>query len=310
MRAFRMAGILVVACGAVFGQAARKLEYEVASVKPNQPSGDGRLFLIGGRGGPGTPDPGQVTYTGMTVKLLLTIAYDVKQYQVTGPGWIDSERYDIMAKIPEGATKEDARVMLQNLLAERFKLTLHHETKDFPLYELTVAKGGPKLKVSQGDYNAPPAPPPPPPPPGAGRGPIPMGKDGMPEPPKGRGMFIAMMNGRMRIAGGVQKMSDFVSILGNQLGSPVVDKTGLTGVYDFSLDFAPEPGRGLPGLPPPPPPPPGAGGPPPPPEAQAQGDLPPIMTAVQEQLGLKLDKTKGPLDVIVVDKGDKVPTEN
>lgn len=309
MRAFRMAGILVVACGAVFGQAGGKLEYEVASVKPSAPLGNGLIFM-GGRGGPGTPDPGQVTYNNMTVKSLLMMAYDVKQYQVTGPGWIDSERYDILAKVPEGATKEDARVMMQNLLAERFKIVLHHETKEFPLYELSVAKGGPKLKASTGDYNAPPTPLPPPP--AAGRGPLPIGKDGMPELPKGgRGMFMFMgMNGRARMQGNTQKMSDFAGSLSNQLGTPVVDKTGLTGIYDFTLDFAPDPGRGmLGGLPPPPPPPPGAAGPQSP-EAQAQSDLPPLMAAVQEQLGLRLDKTKGPLDVIVVDKGDKVPTEN
>jgi uncharacterized protein (TIGR03435 family) len=310
MRLLGTAGIFVIACGFAFGQAA-KLEYEVASVKPSPPMGNGPMFM-GGRGGPGTQDPGRVTLNNMTVKSLLMQAYDVKQYQVTGPAWIDSERYDIAATVPEGASKEDARVMMQNLLAERFKITLHHETKEFPLYEMTVAKGGPKMKVSTGDYNAPPPAltAPPPPPPGGGRGPIPMGKDGMPELPKGgRGMFIAMMNGRGRLQGNVQKTSDLASMLSNQLGTPVVDKTGLTGIYDFTIDFTPEQGRGMfgGGLPPPPPPPPGAGAPAPP---EGQSEFPPLTAAVQEQLGLKLDKTKGPLDMIVVDKGDKVPTDN
>jgi uncharacterized protein (TIGR03435 family) len=308
MRLRGTAGIFVIACGLAFGQAA-KLEYEVASVKASAPLGNGPIFM-GGRGGPGTTDPGQVTFNNMTVKNLLVQAYDVKQYQVTGPGWIESERYDIAAKIPEGTSKEDAKVMLQNLLAERFKLTLHHETKEFPLYEMTVAKGGPKMKVSRGDYNAPPPALPPPPPPGAGRGPIPLGKDGFPDMPKtgGRGMMIFMNNGRARMQGNVQKMSDVTSMLANQLGTPVVDKTGLTGIYDFTVDFAPEPGRGLFGpAPPPPPPPPGAAASAPP---EGQSELLPLMAAIQEQLGLKLDKTKGPLDMIVVDKGDKVPTDN
>ncbi len=131
----------------------------------------------------------------------------------------------------------------------------------------------------------------------------------MPELPKGgRGMMMVMMPGKARVAGNVQTMSDLANMLSNQLGTPVVDKTGLTGVFDFALDFAPDSlgGRGGPaGLPPPPPPPPGAT-----PEAAAPSDLPPLMAAIQEQLGLKLDKTKGPLDMIIVDKGDKVPTEN
>jgi uncharacterized protein (TIGR03435 family) len=135
-----------------------------------------------------------------------------------------------------------------------------------------------------------------------------MGKDGMPEFPKGgRGIMMFMMNGKARMGGTAQSMSELASALGNQLGTPVVDKTGISGVCDFTLDFAPETGRGLPGLGAPPPPPPGAG---PAPAADPLSDLPPLMAAIQEQLGLKLDKSKGPLDIIVVDKGDKVPTEN
>src|SRR5664279_6215744 len=83
--------------------------------------------------------------------MILTNAYGVKNYQVTGPGWLDTERYDITAKVPKGATKDDLKLMLQGLLAERFKLTLHHETKELPMYALVVGKGGPKLKESVED---------------------------------------------------------------------------------------------------------------------------------------------------------------
>jgi uncharacterized protein (TIGR03435 family) len=287
-------------------QTPAKLEFEVASVKPAPPMGNGPI-MIGGRGGPGSQDPSQMVFNNATVKMLLINAYNVKQYQVTGPSWIDTERYNIIAKVPEGTSKADGQVMLQNLLADRFKIVIHRETKDFPLYELNVAKGGSKLKVSTGDPNAPP---PALPPLGAARGgPPPMGKDGMPELPKGgRGMMMFMMPGRARVAGNVQPLSALVDMLGNQLGMPVVDKTGLTGVFDFAVDFAPDSFRGLSGpagLPPPPPPPPGADKP-----VDAPSDLPPLLTAIQEQLGLRLDKTKGPLELIVVDKGDKVPTEN
>src|ERR1039457_5492305 len=102
-------------------------------------------------GGPGTPDPGQLTYTNVSLKNILTNAYNVKGYQLSGPKWLDSERFDITAKIPMGATKEQFQLMLQNLLAERFKLTLHHETKELPMYALVVGKGGSKLKESVED---------------------------------------------------------------------------------------------------------------------------------------------------------------
>ncbi len=78
-------------------------------------------------------------------------AYGVKTYQISGPAWLDTERFDIVAKVPQGATKDDVKLMLQNLLADRFKLTLHREKKDMPMYALLVAKNGPKLKESPPD---------------------------------------------------------------------------------------------------------------------------------------------------------------
>ena len=116
----------------------------------------------------------------------------------------------------------------------------------------------------------------------------------------------------MRMVGTMQSMERLTDMLGNQLGVPVVDKTGLTGNYDFTLEFAPEPGQGpMRGLPPPPPPPGGEGGP----KAAVPGggdltDAPNLMTAVQEQLGLKLEKKKGPLELLVIDHAEKTPSEN
>ena len=103
------------------------------------------------RGGPGSPDPGQITYSNVSLKNGSDDAYEVKGYQITGPKWLDSERFDIVAKIPKGATKEQFQMMLQNLLAERFKLTLHRETKELPIYALVVGKGGPKMKETVDD---------------------------------------------------------------------------------------------------------------------------------------------------------------
>ena len=297
------AALILFACSASIALAADSPEFEVASVKRSAPPSLGSGMRAGSRGGPGTSDPGQVTYNNVTLKNLLMTAYGVKIYQISGPGWLDTERYDIVAKMPPGATKEQFALMLQNLLASRFKMTLHHETKNLPLYELVVAKNGPKLKQSVDDPNAPPPPPP---------GTMPaMGKDGVPRVPPG-GAMMTGMNGSFRMGANKQSMSKLAEMLTNQVGSPVVDKTGLTGEYDYTLEFSPEglPGGGMPaGLGLVGPPPPGAGGPP---AANAAGDpnAPSLFTALQQQLGLKLEQKKGPLDLLVIDRAEKAPTEN
>jgi uncharacterized protein (TIGR03435 family) len=108
-RALWNAGAAVFACTLAFGQAAESLTFEVASVKPSAPIRQGdRVFFGPPRGGPGTPDPGQITWSYATLKTLLTTAYDVKAYQVSGPAWLDTERYDIAVKVPAGASTEQS----------------------------------------------------------------------------------------------------------------------------------------------------------------------------------------------------------
>ncbi len=328
---------VLVSCVAL-AQTEEAPAFEVASIKPAAPQPAGMLRIMM-RGGPGTPDPGQLTYSNVTLKNILMNAYDVKNYQIEGPGWLDSERYDIVAKIPKGATKEQFRLMLQNLLAERFKVGLHHETKEMPIYSLVVGKNGPKMKESveepaatdgAGKDGGPAAggatgaPPPPPPPEAAlghatpGR--ISVGKDGMPRLPGGMpkgAMAVMMSGGRLRMASNGQTMAGLINMLANQLGRPVVDNTGLTGKYDFTLDFAPEEGGRMMG-------PMGAM----PPPAMAPGHMgeggggglaastpdaqsaPSLFTAVQEQLGLRLEPKKGPVELLVIDRAEKVPTED
>jgi len=289
---------VVLGCSIAFGQT-----FEVASVKPAAPQTDGRIMVRMG-GGPGTPDPGQLNYSNVSLKQVISNAYNVKAYQVSGPDWLDSQRYDIIAKVPEGVTKEQFNLMLQHLLAERFALELRHETKDFPLYELVVGKGGPKLKASVNDPNAAPAdallPPP---------GRITTDKNGFPQLPPGAAgrpmTMMSVMNGRLRMTSTHQTLPRLVDLLSNQVDRPVVDKTGLSGEYDVTLEFAPEGGSMMKGMPPPPPPPPGANVP-----SDNSGDAPSIYTAVQEQLGLKLDAKKGPLEFLVVTHAEKTPTEN
>ena len=277
------------------GLAADGPQFDVASVKPSIPQPGGRISMMN-RGGPGTSDPGQVTYMGISLKNLLATAYGVKSFQISGPGWLDSERFDVTAKIPPDTSKEQFGVMLQNLIAERFKLTLHHETKDLPLYELQVAKNGPKLKPYVADPNAPS-----PPVPGTPPGPPVIGKDGRPILPPGGVMFM-MSEGRLKLTVSKQSTARLADLLGNQLGQPVIDETGLTGEYDFNLEFSRE---GLPS---------GPLGPPPPPPAltaaSPDSEPPSLLTAVQEQLGLKLESKKGPQDLIVIDHAEKTPVEN
>lgn len=281
-----VAALFLVVANVAWGQTPVKeipatLKFEVATVKPAAPL-TGRGIP---RGGPGSADPGRVNYASLSVKGLLGVAYDTKSNQITGPAWIDTERYDILATVPLGATKEQVNVMLQNLLADRFKLVVHRETRDLPLYELVVAKNGSKMKPYVEDPNAPK------PEPGQ---PFARGKDGNPIPPPGT-LMMSQSPGRMRATASKQSMSRLADLLAGRVERPVIDKTGLAGDYDYSLEFRPEGPNALP---------PGPQG------APDATDAPDIFTAVQEQLGLKLESKKGPVEMLVVDRGEKVPTEN
>lgn len=295
-------------CSLVYGQGT-KLEFEVASIKPSvMPSGRG-VIRIGPPGGPGSADPGRVNYTFSTIRDLMVNAYEVKRYQVSGgPNWLDSERFDIVAKVPEGATKEQVRVMLQNLLAERFKLALHRETKELPIYALAVSGKGPRLKPSTAEEMSSPPPLPPPP----GKGGLKIGSDGCPETPPmpaGRtGNFMIMTpTGACMISNG-QTLEGLATQLSNQFDRPVIDQTGLKGKYDFKLRYDPSStpgGRGGPMM--------GAmmkdGGPPD--HMASDEDQPPsIFNALQEQLGLKLEAKRGSVELLVIEHVEKTPSEN
>jgi uncharacterized protein (TIGR03435 family) len=163
-------GLAMVTGCLAYGQTADKsLTFDAASVKPAAPptpDGRGMIMMAGPTGGPGTKDPGRIHYPYMSLKNILMNAYDVKNFQIVGPGWLDTERFDITATMPPDTTKEQFRAMLQNLLAERFKMTVHRETKELPMYSLVVAKGGPKMKEAaelpapkdEGDAPPPPSP--------------------------------------------------------------------------------------------------------------------------------------------------------
>ncbi len=239
-----------------------KPAFEVATIKPSDPARPGKLFTMRGQ---------EVLTINTTVSDLITMAYDVHLRQVTGgPTWLENEKYDITGKpeVPGQPNVAQMKIMIQKLLEDRFQLKFHREKKELNVYVVTVAKGGPKLTKSQSDPN------------------------GLP------GLFFgrapAGMNFNVRNA----TIAEVGSVLqGSVLDKPVVDQTGLTEKYDFTLKFTPDPGQmgGLGGAPPP---------------AADNVEAPPdIFAAFQQQLGLKLESTKAPADVMVIDRVEK-PSAN
>src|ERR1017187_9270985 len=129
--------VLLLSLCRSYGQTAEKtITFDAASIKPAVMPAPGRAMMAGPTGGPGTQDPGRVHFPFISLKALLLSAYDVKTYQIQGPAWLDTERFDVNATMPPETTREQFRAMLQNLLAERFKLTIHRETKELPMYSL------------------------------------------------------------------------------------------------------------------------------------------------------------------------------
>jgi bla regulator protein blaR1 len=272
-------------------EAAPSPSFEVASVKQNHSGTRGRLFQLG--------DPSRFVTTNMPTKDLIEFAYNIKDFQISGgPSWITSQGYDIQAtvedtlvpemqKLSRDQRSDQFRLMLRSLLADRFKLSLSHSTKDLPGFALVVAKGGSKLtEVAPPDPQAAPAPPPPAP--GNGR------------PPLGPGGFMLMMQpgGTATATANTVPISNLANLLSMQLGRPVLDQTGLTGTYSFTLKFISDTGLG--------------GGPLPP--APASADAPDtagtsIFTAIQDQLGLKLESTKTPVETYVIEHIEE-PSEN
>jgi uncharacterized protein (TIGR03435 family) len=130
----------------------QSLTFDVASVKPAdfpKPDRQGRIMMSPPTGGPGTKDPGRIHYPFISMRILIMTAYDVKTFQVQGPTWLDSARFEINATMSPDTTTEQFHAMLRNLLAERFRLSIHRDTKELPMYSLTVARNGPKLKESE-----------------------------------------------------------------------------------------------------------------------------------------------------------------
>ncbi|HVV43718.1 MAG TPA: TIGR03435 family protein [Bryobacteraceae bacterium] len=256
---------IALALPAAAQPAAKPLKFEVASIKPSDPNAKGSSVM--------TDKVGGLRGENMPIRGLITMAYGIRDFQLSGaPGWLSTERYDIMAK-PEavesgspapdpsqltdeqrGLRDERWRERVRNLLADRFGLVVHKETKEAQIYHLVIAKGGPKLKEVS-----------------------------TPGPRQG----MSMNTGRAQ--GFAAPMKMLADNLAGTVGRPVIDMTGLAGKYDWKLEWTPDPGIAIPG-----------------PNTSQQQPVdapgPTIFTAVQEQLGLKLETARGPVDTWVIDK--------
>jgi uncharacterized protein (TIGR03435 family) len=196
--------------------------------------------------------------------------------------WIFDTRFNVSAKIPPGTTKAQFHLMMQNLLAERFKLKFHYEKKEMQVFELVVAKNGPRMKESAGPL-------PPPDPDARPPAPDPSNKDanGFPILPPGRAPTGMFTSSGVTVRYADESMTDFAGRLAGRLRKPVTDTTGLKAKYDFTLQWVPEHRS---------------------PTSEDSG--PTLLQALQEQLGLKLESKKGLIDIFVVDHVEKMPTEN
>lgn len=299
-RTRRVKQMLTLTQGAIPSTPQTLPQFEVATIKPNK-SGDGKMGMrVQDRAG-------RFEASNVTLKMLIRNAYQLQDFQIVGgPDWMSSDRFDVIAKAESGDAMGDffkakqgepsrGQLMLRALLAERFKLQVHNEDRTLPIYALVLSRSdgkvGPQLHKSETDCVAMMS---------AGRG-----RAGMPSPGPPQGgadsdrmpCGIRMAPGDM-VAGG-SDLTQFANILSTFVGRVVVDRTGLTGTYDLNLTWTPDtmPQR-----------PPGA------PDALMNGapidpNGPSIFTALQEQLGLKLESRKGPVNVLVID-GAEHPTEN
>jgi len=239
-------------------------------------------------------DPGGRTeITNVSLKRLIAFAWHVQPFQISGgPSWLDSVHYDIIAKPGTKPKPGDVALMMQALLKDRFQLTLHQETRELPTHALVMArkdaKLGPRLiEAKEGDCTP--------------RDPA----NHLPPPEPGKRFCGQTIIGSRRLTAVSIPIANLTQVLPRLLGHPVLDRTGLTGNFDINLEWTPDDLRTMPS----------------PPDASdmargpgkkggaAETLFPPLPAALQQQLGLKLDSQKGPVEILVIDRAEK-PSEN
>jgi uncharacterized protein (TIGR03435 family) len=240
-------------------RAAAQPQFEVAQIKQSRPAAGRAWERI-------TADPGRLSASGVTLKQLIFEAYDMPYYRIFGgPSWLESEYYDLEAKAESPVDRGQLRLMLRGLLADRFKLTLHRETKELRAYVLTVAKDGPKLHAAQEAANS--------------------------SDQKSPSLverfhcdlteFANLLSLRLNTPM-TENQDPTVPVRSIGVPPPVIDKTGIQGVFDISV------------------------------EIKLDGGADTFIAwqrALQDQLGLKLESQKGPLEVLVIDHAEKIPIE-
>jgi uncharacterized protein (TIGR03435 family) len=245
--------LILASTAALFAQT--PVAFEVASVKPSAPNQRGYGIV---------PEPGGgLKVRNAPLALIIGEAFAVQSFQLSGvPSWANSARYDIDARAADPqADKRQLRQMLESLLADRFRLAVHRETRDLPVYSLVAARSGPKLTRAAD---------------AAG--------------PHG----VDFRDGGLIIIGRAATMEEFAQALSFRVGRRVTDRTGLDGRYDFRVEFTPD--EAIPRF-----------GDEHPPAGDPDGSS--LFTALQEQIGLRLQAAKGPVEIVVVDKVER-PTEN
>ncbi len=235
--------------------------FEVATIKPSDPSHPEQIITLRGA---------EVITTNVTVHALINLAYWLHPKQLTGgPSWTETEKFDMAGEpdVPGQPNVDQMKIMIQKLLTDRFQLKFHFEKRELPVYAVRLAKTGAKISQSQDDPKGIPGW-------GFGRNPS--------------GMIMSFHN---------SPMSQFTAVLQNSTDRPVVDQSGLTGRYDFTLNFTPD--AAMAAL---------LGGPPAP-AGDNPDAAPDLFAAFQQQLGLKLEPARAPVDVMVIDKVER-PSEN
>ena len=261
-----------------------EISFDALSLKPYRSSSApvsageyslSRVTASGLRGGPGTSNPGRITATGITLQRLVAAAYGVLIDQVSGPDWITETEYELEAKLAPGATKEQLQLMLQKALEERFNLVLHHEQKQFQTWALVIAKQPPRLKDAVEPNSAPKI--------------TSQAKDGI-----RHDTFRSIRISRTDPSDSTTCLDSFLGLYlaamrrSSASALPtVVDRTGLTGKYDFDLEYVS-------------------------PALEDHPDVigPTLLTALEGQLGLRLEQRKAQLDALVITHAEKLPAEN
>jgi uncharacterized protein (TIGR03435 family) len=262
------AGAIALGCGSASGQAKDSdITFEVASVRPSAHGSGGDQAITGG---PGTSNPGRLTFTSCSLQTLLINAFEVppnRLDRLVAPAWVRTELFDVVAKVPAGTTPDQVPLMIQNLLMERFKMAVHHEAKEADGYALVAAKNGPAAKLKERAS--------------------PVADKDYPKIPAGvyQGYSVKPDKSAARVVARQSSMAQIAKIFGGPAGGvDVIDKTGLTGTYDITLYFNP-------------------GG-------TIEDPTGNFKATVERELGLRLEKAKVQTDVVVVDHIERVPTEN